>query len=61
MLKLNYYIKSNGKWIQKTQLKGIKSQQVKNKTAFLWLYNTKGEKVGKIKIQEIANINSIRV
>lgn len=56
MLKLNYYVKINNKWIQKTQLKGIKSQQVKNKTAFLWLYNTKGEKIGKIKIQEVANI-----
>lgn len=56
MLKLNYYIKSEGKWVQKTQLRGIKSQQVKNKTAFLWLYNTKGEKIGKIKIQEVANI-----
>lgn len=56
MLKLNYYIKLEGKWVQKTQLKGIKSQQVKNNTAFLWLYNTKGEKIGKIKITEVANI-----
>jgi len=56
MLKLNYYVKINNKWVQKSHLKGIKSQQVKNKVAFLWLYNSSGEKVGKIKIQEIANI-----
>ena len=56
MLKLNYYIKKENKWVQKTQLKGIKSQQVKNKVAFLWLYNNQGEKVGKIKITEVANI-----
>lgn len=56
MLKLNYYIKSGNKWVQKTQLKGIKSQQIKNKVAFLWLYNNQGEKIGKIKITEVANI-----
>lgn len=56
MLKLNYYIKSGDRWVQKSQLRGIKSQQIKNKVAYLWLYNKSGEKVGKIKITEVADI-----
>lgn len=56
MLRLDYYIKNKNKWIKKDFIKNIKSVQTKNRVAFLWLYNSQGEKVGKIKITEVANI-----
>lgn len=56
MLRLDYYIKKDNKWVKKDFLKNIKSVQTKNKTVYLWLYNKDHEKIGKIKITEVVNI-----
>lgn len=56
MLRLDYYIKKENKWVKKDFLKNIKSVQTKNKIAYLWLYNKNHEKISKIKITEVANI-----
>ena len=56
MLRLDYYIKKENKWIKKEYLNGIKTAQTKNKVIYLWLYNRQGKKIGKIKITEVANI-----
>jgi hypothetical protein len=56
MLKLDYYIKKENKWIKKEFLKNIKSVQTKNKIVYLWLYDKNHKKIGKIKITEVANI-----
>ena len=56
MLRLDYYIKYENKWVKKNFLKNIKSVQTKNKVAYLWLYDKNNQKIGKIKITEVANI-----